>query len=551
MLRCIGKGGFGEVYLAEMSTATGFTKTVALKLMREDADGKPDVEQRMRDEARMLGMLRHRTIVQADDLITLSGRPAVVMEYIPGINHSTLINPKINLANIPPRVILSVIRQIADALDVAYNRPSTVTNKPLNVLHRDIKPANVRITPDGEVKVLDFGIARSDHMEREAETQEYQLGSLPYMAPELMDGGMASPASDIYSLGVTFYESVARKRFGWAGEADDLHGAQVETRMSQLDMADFGDQTDTVHALLASMLAFDSSDRPAAKDVARQCRDIERKVEGLGLEEWAPEGVQALQSEEEEADEGALSGRVLVEDSSSARLPKRPRDFLNEDTLKLDMDSDASTTAFSSLDELALEEAVAGPEVGVQVQPSAEPKHKVRDIVVLVLLLVVTCVVAATFILEPWTEEELPAVAVQQAPAPAAAETRAAEEAEAKEAEAKEAEARETEAKEAEAREAKANARVSRPARVTKKAPTAPAASTEPVPIRINTKPFGIPVSVDGGPPQDTPLTGLELKPGKHTLRFLDGDTPFETTITVTSEGKKLWTYKKLNRSIQ
>jgi serine/threonine protein kinase len=551
MLRCIGKGGFGEVYLAEMSTATGFTKTVALKLMREDADGKPDVEQRMRDEARMLGMLRHRTIVQADDLITLSGRPAVVMEYIPGINHSTLINPKINLANIPPRVILSVIRQIADALDVAYNRPSTVTNKPLNVLHRDIKPANVRITPDGEVKVLDFGIARSDHMEREAETQEYQLGSLPYMAPELMDGGMASPASDIYSLGVTFYESVARKRFGWAGEADDLHGAQVETRMSQLDMADFGDQTDTVHALLASMLAFDSSDRPAAKDVARQCRDIERKVEGLGLEEWAPEGVQALQSEEEEADEGALSGRVLVEDSSSARLPKRPRDFLNEDTLKLDMDSDASTTAFSSLDELALEEAVAGPEVGVQVQPSAEPKHKVRDIVVLVLLLVVTCVVAATFILEPWTEEELPAVAVQQAPAPAAAETRAAEEAEAKEAEAKEAEARETEAKEAEAREAKANARESRPARVTKKAPTAPAASTEPVPIRINTKPFGIPVSVDGGPPQDTPLTGLELKPGKHTLRFLDGDTPFETTITVTSEGKKLWTYKKLNRSIQ
>ena len=100
--RRIGKGGFGEVYLAEMSTSSGFAKTVAIKVMRTDTDGQGDMERRMRDEARMLGMLRHRTIVQAEDLLTLSGRTAVVMEYIPGINHSSLIDPNRFSEDIPP-----------------------------------------------------------------------------------------------------------------------------------------------------------------------------------------------------------------------------------------------------------------------------------------------------------------------------------------------------------------------------------------------------------------------------------------------------------------
>ena len=76
--RGIGIGGFGEVYLAEMSTPSGFTKTVAVKLLRDDIQQQQATAQRMRDEARLLGMLRHRSIVQAEDLITLAGRTAVV-----------------------------------------------------------------------------------------------------------------------------------------------------------------------------------------------------------------------------------------------------------------------------------------------------------------------------------------------------------------------------------------------------------------------------------------------------------------------------------------
>ena len=145
LVKRIGVGGFGEVYLSEMSTPSGFTKTVALKLLRSDISSADEMAARMKDEARMLGLLRHRAIVQADDLIMLDGRIAVVMEYIPGCNLSALLNPRRFDADIPARISFRVIPEMADALDAAFSRPSTVTGEPLRVLHRDIKPHNFLI----------------------------------------------------------------------------------------------------------------------------------------------------------------------------------------------------------------------------------------------------------------------------------------------------------------------------------------------------------------------------------------------------------------------
>ena len=337
LIKRIGKGGFGEVYLAEMSTPSGFTKTVAVKLLRDDIQQQQATAQRMRDEARLLGMLRHRAIVQADDLITLAGRTAVVMEFIPGVNHSWIIHPKRYEDSIPPRVILTIIGHIADALDAAYNRPSTVTGKPLQVLHRDIKPGNVRVTPDGEVKVLDFGIARSDHMDREASTTEYQLGSLPYMSPELMAGKGASTASDIYSLGVTFYESLGRRRFGWAGEDQETHNRQIDTRVEDIDWSPFEDAAAETEALLRSMIAFDPRNRPSAKEVLATTRDLEHKSPGASLEAWAPDALKRVQDpEEEKSQTGELIGQTLFEEVSTSAFDKQDLlDQLDEATMAL------------------------------------------------------------------------------------------------------------------------------------------------------------------------------------------------------------------------
>jgi len=509
----------------------------------------------MRDEARMLGMLRHRTIVQADDLITLSGRPAVVMEYIPGVNFSTLINPQIFEDDLPPRVSLTAIRQVADALDVAYNRPSTVTDRALQVLHRDIKPANVRITPDGEVKVLDFGIARSDHMDREAETQEYQLGSLPYMAPELLDGSNASPSSDVYSLGVTFYECLARKRFGWAGEAEDLHSNQIETRLGKVDLTPFGDQAEQVYTLISRMIAFDTNERPTANEVARTCRDIERKVEGVGIEEWAPDAIPTVQ-DKEELDDGDLSGRTLFEDSSSAQLPRRPRDLLDDSTLQLGLDSAASTMAMPTEEELEPEPAPEPSVPQVEASPPA-PGNKVRDTIVLALLLVVTCVVAMVFISNSRTKNSMPTP-------PAQTQNTQSEdklmEAKVKEMMRKASAEQELEKKEeidrqveaALAAKAQSTAQTA-PSGVDKPASTAPRTSrprtapkpvaAAPVPIRISSSPMGVSFSIDGGPKKIAPAQGIEILPGTHTLVFQHGDVPFTTTINVVPGKKSHWKY--------
>ncbi|NCG21399.1 MAG: protein kinase, partial [Rhodobacterales bacterium] len=135
---------------------------------------------RFRDEARILGLIRHRAVVGVDSLAELESGWAVVMEYVDGVDITSVVR-----YGLPPaRVVVSIIEEVASALHAAWTTVSDVTGKPLRLVHRDIKPANVRLTAQGEVKVLDFGVARAEFESREANTQAMRFGSLRYMAPE-------------------------------------------------------------------------------------------------------------------------------------------------------------------------------------------------------------------------------------------------------------------------------------------------------------------------------------------------------------------------------
>ena len=312
----IGSGAFGEVYLAEMITSGGFAKVVAVKVLKPEFLEEADIVGRMRDEGRLLGHLRHPAIVQADDLLMLGGRVAIVMEYVPGANLLWLIHPRNNPEPLPPAVLSAIICRVAEALEAAWSRPSTLTGEPLRVLHRDIKPSNIRITPDGEVKVLDFGVARSDALERETSTHNQLIGSLTFLAPEVFLSHPVLPATDIYALGVTFFESIARSRFGRCGLTAEYHQELLQERLGALDLTPWGACAEPVRGLLAEMLAFEPVQRPTAGGVAQFCAQGCRAFGGPDLRDWARTNVERVASAVKQEPRGELVGATLDEDSS-------------------------------------------------------------------------------------------------------------------------------------------------------------------------------------------------------------------------------------------
>ncbi len=200
-IRQVATGGFGTVFLCKVMHADGFSRIVAVKLLNAQWSDNEEVTSRIRDEARLLGLLRHRHIVEVLDLTSIDGRTAVVMEYLEAVD-LRFLSAALKEAGqmMPPRVALEAVSQVSSALDAAYNRPPMAGDKPLRVIHRDIKPSNIMLDAHGVAKVLDFGVAQSEIESREANTQELQFGSVEYMAPERLFFEPETPASDVNLL---------------------------------------------------------------------------------------------------------------------------------------------------------------------------------------------------------------------------------------------------------------------------------------------------------------------------------------------------------------
>ena len=205
---CLGKGGFGEVYKATMVQASGVRREVVLKVLRPGLDPAGQAVERLRDEGRLLATLQHPVIMRAFDVTELQGRVALVAEYIDGQDLGETFGGD---APIPPRGLVQAIGAVSGALQAAWNAPGE-GGQPMRLVHRDIKPSNIRIGRHGEVKLLDFGIAKADAMGREAQTAtNMMIGSIGYMAPERFMSSDVHPASDVFALGVCMYEGLARK----------------------------------------------------------------------------------------------------------------------------------------------------------------------------------------------------------------------------------------------------------------------------------------------------------------------------------------------------
>ena len=250
-------GGMGEVWQA---TDLVIGRTVAIKILKDEYLGDPGFLERFRAEARHAALVNHEGIANVFDYGEEEGSAYLVMELVPGEAMSTILERDRVL---PTDKVLDIVAQTASALQAAHAA---------GLVHRDIKPGNLLITPDGRVKITDFGIARiADQVPLTATGQV--MGTVQYLSPEQASGHPASPSTDIYSLGIVAYEALAGRR-PFTGES------QVAIAMAQINETppDLpGTIPEPVRKLVYSCIAKKPAERPAsAAALAQAARALRR-----------------------------------------------------------------------------------------------------------------------------------------------------------------------------------------------------------------------------------------------------------------------------------
>jgi predicted Ser/Thr protein kinase len=213
VLRWIGGGGMAQVYLARHRTTGGL---FAVKVLADHLSGEENIVARFLQEARTAAALSgHPNIVSIFDVGEFENTHYIIMQYVEGEDLKAHLKRQGKLA---PAEAARIVEQIAEGLVFAHSR---------KVVHRDLKPSNVRIHNSGRVVVLDFGIAKAGEAPSQLTTAGQRVGTPYYMSPEHFTGGTCDARSDLYSLGVVFFELLTGRRPFDGDSVQDIEGAHL------------------------------------------------------------------------------------------------------------------------------------------------------------------------------------------------------------------------------------------------------------------------------------------------------------------------------------
>ncbi|MDP1922238.1 MAG: protein kinase [Myxococcales bacterium] len=210
LLMPLSMGGMGEIFLARLEGAQGFEKLCVIKKILPHLAQDKDFVDRFVDEARILVKLSHGNIAQVLDMGLHEGAPYIALEFIDGKDLRRVVARAHERAlTLPLSFILYVATRLLDALAYAHRKKGD-EGKELNLVHRDVSPQNILISYEGEVKVIDFGLAKST-MSATHTHPSIVLGKFLYMSPEQARHQKADKRSDLYAVGLCLYELIAGK----------------------------------------------------------------------------------------------------------------------------------------------------------------------------------------------------------------------------------------------------------------------------------------------------------------------------------------------------
>jgi len=277
-----------DVHLAVQDGPSGVRRLVVTKRIRPQLAARPELRRTLLDEARVLARLDHPNLVRLLDVGEDGGGPFLVVEYLAGETLLMLLRDRAARGErLPWPVLCRIGADLAAGLAAAHGT-SAADGSPAPILHRDLTPSNVVVCRSGAVKLIDFGIAK-DH--RVGDTRAGTVkGKLSYLAPELFAGGRASPASDLWQLGVVLHEAAGGRRLFEAADDAGRVRAVLERPIPPLRMV-AGEVPFDLERLVQRLLARDPAARPTSADEVRCALEEAMRsggdmVSSHGLGDW-------------------------------------------------------------------------------------------------------------------------------------------------------------------------------------------------------------------------------------------------------------------------
>jgi serine/threonine-protein kinase len=259
LLEQLGEGGMGAVWLARLSGSHGFEKMCIVKTVLPAIAKDADFVSRFLHEGRVLTQLVHGNIAQVLDMNEAEGQLFLALEYVAGVDLSRL-HENVHAANeyMPTALVVALVAQAAEGLGAAH-RKQALDGSPLHVVHRDVSPQNIMVSYEGEVKVIDFGIAKSEARSRHT-AQASVLGKLGYMSPEQALGEDVDHRADQYALAIVLWELLTNQPFVRRGTLTEMVVAMATPTPKPLS-AVRADLPPSLEAVVLKALSADQSAR--------------------------------------------------------------------------------------------------------------------------------------------------------------------------------------------------------------------------------------------------------------------------------------------------